>query len=239
MGSSNGGENEKPEHKVYLDAFWIDQTEVTNAMFRRFVEATGYRTDAKENGGELIYIAQVLGLIAQTPVHVYDVDWEHPQGTGSNLKGLDNYPVVQVNWDDANAYCRWAGRNLPTEAQWEKAARGTDGRIYPWGDEAPDLSRSGTSEVSMAEVGKYPKEASPYGAFDIVGNVHEWVADWYDDKYYFSSPTRNPLGPVSGSSHVLRGGRFGYKLSIVNASYRNNLNTRNNYTGFRCALSVQ
>jgi iron(II)-dependent oxidoreductase len=122
----------------------------------------------------------------------------------------DDHPIVNVSWYDAVAYCEWAGVQLPTEAQWEKAARGTDGRIYPWGDEWDD-SKCNNYETGIEEttpVGSYTQGTSPYGVMDMVGNVWEWCADWYDEKYYASAPNRNPQGPSAGIRRVLRGGSW-------------------------------
>jgi eukaryotic-like serine/threonine-protein kinase len=156
--------SEQPEHKVNLDAFWIDQTEVTNAMFAKCVL-----------DGECMPQSSLRS------------------GTRGSYYGdtkFDDYPVIYVNWNQAIAYCVWAGRSLPTEAQWEKAARGTDGRTYPWGDTAPSsilLNYNGGVGDTSA-VGGYESGKSPYGAYDMAGNVKEWVNDWYDRNYYQISP---------------------------------------------------
>jgi formylglycine-generating enzyme required for sulfatase activity len=236
MGSADSDKdadsNEKPQHKVYLDAYWIDQTEVTNSMFARFVSARGYKTDAEKLGSGYTFSGT-------TWPDVKGADWQHPGGPDTNIRGLDTFPVVLVSWNDAQAYCEWAVRQLPTEAQWEKAARGTDGRLYPWGNTAPDSNRLNfTSQVGKTtEVGKYPTGASPYGAYDMAGNVWEWVADWYDEKYYGSSPPQNPTGPTSGSSRVLRGGSWFSVAQIVRSAYRgrNTPEDRYNIMGFRCS----
>jgi len=139
MGSpiSEGIANEWPQHTVYLDAFWIDQTEVTNRQFEKFVQATGYRTDAEKEGTGGKFVGSY-----DSPARVDGADWRHPDGPDSSLGGRAEYPVVQVSWNDAQAYCKWAGARLPTEAQWEKAARGTDERRYPWGNQEPASMRS-------------------------------------------------------------------------------------------------
>jgi serine/threonine-protein kinase len=207
--------NEMPRRTVYLDAFWIDQTEVTNAMFAKFVAQTGYETDAEKEGAGI-----VLDLFARDWKLTQGADWQHPRGPTTDIQGLDDHPVVQVNWNDATAYCEWAGRRLPTEAEWEKAARGTDGRTYPWGNQPPAENllnfADGNLNVPMADrgeddgypftapVGSYPDGASPYGVLDMSGNVWERVDDWYSDTYD-SSPARNPTGPPSGDWRIIRG----------------------------------
>jgi formylglycine-generating enzyme required for sulfatase activity/predicted Ser/Thr protein kinase len=210
MGSETGDGDEKLVHTVYLDAFWIDQTEVTNAMFARFVAETGY------------------------------------QNAGSSGGGDSTHPVTGVDWNNAAAYCEWAQRQLPNEAQWEKAARGTDGRIYPWGNQDPDctLANSYNNAIgkncvgSTTPIGSYPYGASPYGALDMAGNVWEWVDDWYQSDYYADSPERNPTGPTSGEDRVLRGGSWNYHWSSLRTSNRrgNNPDLRHDNFGFRCAV---
>jgi formylglycine-generating enzyme required for sulfatase activity len=188
-------EDEQPQHTAYLDAFWIDKTEVTNAKYQRCVEAG----------------------VCQVPT---TCDWGEP--TYGDVSKAE-HPVVCVRWHDAKAYCEWAGARLPTEAEWEKAARGTGGQIHPWGNDF-DGSKLNSCDVNCphewrdvsandgyiytAPVGSYPGGASPYGALDMAGNAWEWVADGYDPGYYNQSPTRNPPGPDSGEKRVLRGGSW-------------------------------
>lgn len=177
--------DEKPAHTVYLDAFWIDQTEMTNKKYQMCVDAGACGPPS--------------ALESLT----------HPKYYGN--PEFDNYPVVYVSWEQASAYCAWAKRRLPTEAEWEKAARGTDARIYPWGNEEPhkDLLNYNLNLPDVVEVGSYPNGASPYGAYDMSGNVREWVNDWYSANYYESSPASNPLGPESGDRRVTRSGSPG------------------------------
>jgi formylglycine-generating enzyme required for sulfatase activity len=246
MGSAVGGESdERPQHTISLDAFWIDQTEVTNAMFSRFVSLTDYQTDAESSGG---------GWISANTFD-NDANWRNPYGAGSVIVGLEDHPVVQVSWNDAAAYCDWAGSRLPTEAEWEKAARGPDGWTYPWGNQTGAGNLVNFADRNLVEAhadesvddgfeftartGSYPAGASSYGALDMSGNVWEWVSDWYDEAYYENSPSDNPTGPSSGEMRVLRGGSYFQRMANVRAAERISANPdeRWTYAGFRCARS--
>ncbi|MDO8546827.1 MAG: formylglycine-generating enzyme family protein, partial [Nitrospirales bacterium] len=215
----NQAEEDAPPHRVYLDAFYIDRHEVTNGRYLKFVEATRHRA----------------------PQHVVDPQYDLWAGTALS-QGVADLPVVNVDWSDADAYCRWAGKRLPTEAEWEKAARGTDSRIYPWGNEAPSLARLNFSRRwqgvhTLQPVGNYEAGNSPYGAQDMAGNVWEWVGDWYDAGAYAAGPARNPQGPSSGSSKILRGGSWTNSAETVRATHRReeDPDMRNSDSGFRCA----
>ncbi len=208
MGSySSGQSDERPHHAVTLDSFWIDRTEVTNAMYSACVaagqcEESEYADDSAYNG--------------------------------------DNYPVVGVSWYDAQDYCQWVGGQLPTEAQWEYAARGTDGRLYPWGEETPTCERAqfnGCGGRTVA-VGNLPAGNSWVEVADMAGNVWEWVADWYDSDYYDTSPSENPTGPTSGDYKVLRGGSWNSSPVYLRVAYRNYNNPGSRYAdiGFRCVV---
>jgi len=156
---------------------------------------------------------------------------------------IDDHPVVNVTWDDAVAYAKWAGAALPTEAQWEKAVRGTDGRLYPWGN-AWDADKCNNwlaknSPHKTSPVGSYPAGISPYGCMDMAGNVWQWCADWYGADYYQHSPTQNPIGPTTGTARVLRGGSWNYFATrFFRATYRSRFDPmlRIDYIGFRCAV---
>lgn len=221
MGSDYGSFDEKPAHSVNLDAFWIDKTEVTNVMYAQCVE----------DGA--------CDQPRQTAAATRSSYYGNPE--------FDNYPVVFVSWNDARSYCSWAVRRLPSEAEWEKAARGSDALEFPWGNNSPseDLLNYDNNMRDTTEAGKYPKGASPYGVLDMAGNVWEWVADWYDNAYYRSSPKSNPSGPDSGNLHVFRGGSWfrvwgQSSYSAVRTWNRNKSESTdaNYYFGFRCAISA-
>lgn len=211
MGSDSGDSNEKPVHAVVLDAFWIDKFEVTNAMYAFCVKAGKCPLPQSPKSSTLTAY------------------FSNPQ--------YDNYPMIYVTWGNANAYCDWAGRRLPTEAEWEKAARGTDGRIYPWGNKFPDktLLNFNKEVGDTTEVGKYPDGASPYGALDMAGNVWEWVQSKYKAYPYNATDGREKL---DGSDvRVLRGGAWYLYDYYARASYRGGDSPSyfSNYIGFRCA----
>jgi formylglycine-generating enzyme required for sulfatase activity len=210
-------DDERPVHKVFIDAFKIDKYPVTNEQFEKFVNATNYVTDAEKRGDE--------------------TTWR----TFYTFKKR-NHPVVYVSWNDAQSYAKWAGKRLPTEAEWEKAARGTDGRRYPWGDEFDkNKCNTGESEIDgTTPVGIYPDGKSPYGVMDMAGNVWEWCEDWYDENYYEHSPRTNPKGPESGEFRVLRGGSWYLNQHRARCSSRSS-NHPNDYwlnLGFRCAEDI-
>jgi eukaryotic-like serine/threonine-protein kinase len=183
-GDSEAAADEYPQRRVYLDAFWIDKTEVTVGEYRKFCQTTGRSMpEAPEFGGQ-----EDSSLVQE------------------------NNPIVYVSWEDASAYAAWANKRLPTEAEWEKAARGTDGRKYPWGN-TWDSERCNFISIDdgfryASPVGSFPSGASPYGCLDMAGNVAEWCEDWYGETYYATGPSRNPTGPSSGQQRVLRGGDF-------------------------------
>ena len=244
--------DESPQHIVYLDAYWIDQTEVSVAMFRTFVEATGYETTAERDGWGAPYKARPE---EEEWPHVPGTTWQHPQSPDSSAS--EDHPVVQVSWEDATAYCEWAGGKLPTEAQWEKAARGTDDRLWPWGT-SYDGNRGSFCDAQCpverwkqetyddgyaltAPVGNFPSGASPYGALDMAGNVWEWVADWYGENYYAYSPSENPTGPSYATERTQRGGAWYDNGSWVRTTVRHSTppQTRADDLGFRCAFPVE
>jgi len=211
MGSNVGDPEDKPAHTVDLPAYEIDRFEVTNADFATFVEATGYQTFAEKQNYQ---------------------SWRDEWEVGVE----DNHPVVMVTWDDATAYCEWLGKRLPTEAEWEKAARGDDGRTYPWGNEW-DSAKVNMKDAGLrgtAAVGSFGDSASPYGVDDMIGNVWEWTADWYQP--YPDNTTEDPY--YGENFRVTRGGGwFDEKpqASTFNRNAADPTKTANDDLGFRCA----
>ena len=211
MGSSMGSADEQPEHRVYVGAFFMDLHQVSVRQYARFVEATH---------------------------HEVPPDW-------SVMNRPQHYdrPIANVDWEDAVTFCKWAGKRLPTEAEWEKAARGTDGRTYPWGNVHPTrLHATAGKEVwsnhsALTPGGMLEEGKSPYGIYDMAGNVWEWVSDWYDQDYYKTSPPKNPTGPSTGWTKVVRGGSWGSNAEGLRSAERETHvpSFRGFGTGFRCA----
>jgi formylglycine-generating enzyme required for sulfatase activity len=250
MGSVSGvgNANEHPQNTQNVDAFWIDQTEVTNSMFALFIKDTKNKTDAEIAKQSYSFVNDKWQLVE-------GADWAHPFGPTTTISGFENYPVALVSWKDAFAYCEWVGRTLPTEAQWEKAARGTNGSIYPWGDAVPsgDLvnfadssSHFSTSDKTIndgyefsAPVGSFPKGASVYRALDIAGNVWEWVSSLAQGYPYSATDGRENPTPVG--KRLIRGGSwFDAPVSLRAADrYEFDQTYTGLNTGFRCALPIQ
>ena len=223
MGSENGNTDEKPAHNVYLESYYIDKYEVTNSLYSVCV-----------NSGICL-----------------------PPENFRSFGGLDyyydkskvDYPVIYVDWNSAVTYCEWRGARLPTEAEWEKAARGSDSRIYPWGSSIPDSrngcnyanytyhSWGGNCSLDGSAVGQTALGKSPYGVYDMAGNVAEWVADWYSPKYYSESSYKNPLGPTTGTQKIVRGGSWYDNASSIRIFLRSQRlpDDVNPLVGFRCA----
>ncbi|HLJ92067.1 MAG TPA: formylglycine-generating enzyme family protein [Gemmataceae bacterium] len=284
MGDSEGlFPDARPVHKVYVDGFWMDRTEVTNAQFARFVDATGYVTVAERPPdprefpevpaeklvpGSIVFTPPDKDVSLDRPLSwwrwVPGANWRHPEGPGSTIEGKEQHPVVQICWHDAQAYAQWAGKRLPTEAEWEYAARGgLEQKRYCWGDDLlpggkwqaniwqGDFPRVNTREDGFertAPVGSYP--ANGFGLFDMAGNVWEWCADWYRPDYYAVSPAQNPRGPNSSydpnepdlPKRVQRGGSF-LCSDVYCVRYRPGARGKGepgsaaSHIGFRCARS--
>lgn len=286
-----GRPDEYPQHAVHVDGFYMDATEVTNAMFMQFVKATGYKTTAERTpdweelkkqlppgtpkpADSLLAAASLVFTPPSHPIQLNDVgqwwqwvkgaDWRHPQGPGSSIKGKENLPVVQVSWDDAMAYAKWAGKRLPTEAEWEWAARaGLTNQPFTWGVEPVD---KGQPKANIWQ-GRFPDHntiadgyarispvksfaANAYGLYDVAGNVWEWCSDWYRSDYYSQSGGKksiNPAGPAASydpeeptvPKRVVRGGSFLCHASYcssyrVSARMKTSPDTGLEHTGFRC-----
>lgn len=232
--------HEQPQHTVYLDSFYMDKYEVTNTQFEKFVKETGYLTDAEKEGWGYVWEGTNVWP------RISGANWRTPLGPGSTIRDRMNHPVIQVSYNDAVAYANWAGKRLPTEAEWEKSARGdTDDRLFPWGNEwdPGKLNSIGTGPLTTMPVGSFPSGVSPYGLHDMVGNVWEWVADWYHPHYYQNSINiPNPKGPTSGVHRVLRGACYRNNHNVARCSHRDNYvsvpDFRTQLGGFRCAKDV-
>ena len=214
-GTDHGGFDEQPQRTLVLDAFAIDRYEVTNFQYQQFVDATGHR----KSGPPSRYAKNM-----------------------SRMRGI-NQPVVYVSWDDAETFCHWKGKRLPTEAEWEKAMRGTDGRLWPWGNvEQPNganWARVQDGFEVAAPVGAFLTDTSPYGVMDGAGNVMEWVDDWYAETYFKEAPEQNPQSPEYGTFRALRGGGYATTGADIRITSRSKMvqDFRDETIGFRCAVS--
>jgi formylglycine-generating enzyme required for sulfatase activity len=210
MGSPTGDSDEQPAHKVHVDAFSMDKYEVTVGQYAAFLQAKGIDPPS---------------------------DWKT-----MNQPAHQKRPIANVDSTDAAAYCQWAGKRLPTEAEWEMAARGTDGRLYPWGNDPPTPLHANFGKTDwnnhgvLAPIGSFEEGKSPYGIYDMAGNVWEWVSDWYDYNYYKISPSQNPTGPSSGGTKVIRGGSWYSNPRAMRSANRSLISpTDQGLNGFRCA----
>ena len=203
--------NERPVHTVYLSGFFVAPFPVTNQDYGEFVQVTGYNI----------------------PIH-----WRE----GSFPTGTGDHPVTNVSWQDAQAYAEWCGARLPTEAEWEKAARGTDQRAYPWGDRFVEGERCNSNEIvgTTTPVDEFPDGRSPYGVWDMAGNVLEWCSDYYDEEYYRHSPQANPKGPAGGQERTVRGGTFADARSALRTTHRagHAEDHARDDVGFRCVMDL-
>jgi formylglycine-generating enzyme required for sulfatase activity len=271
MGSEQGLADESPAHTLNLSGFWMDKFEVTNGEFEEFTEATGYTTYSEQVGDSLVFSSPQENHAMRTgPLDwwglVEHADWQTPEGDSSSIEDKLDHPVVQVNYDDANAYCQWQDKELPSEAQFEYAARGgKTGTIYSWGDEPLHVSGKVSNTwqgnfplendavdgyLTTAPVGSFP--ANDFGFYDLTGNVWEWVQDWYHPQYYAMSPSRNPAGVAKADSmdpnepetakRSVRGGSFlcadNYCSGFrLSARMPADPSTATNHTGFRCVVN--
>lgn len=261
-------DGEGPVREVSLAPFHLDRTAVTNEQFAAFVEATGYRTEAEEHGWSFVFHNQIpkahlkrirfdRAFGVEWWARVEGACWRKPGGPGTNIRKKKDHPAVHVSWHDATAFAHWAGKRLPTEAEWECAARGGAARqLYPWGDE---LTPGGKHQCNIWQ-GRFPEEdtaedgfagtaparsfrANAYGLYNMMGNTWDWVADWFDPTYPARAPSDNPTGPEQGRERIIRGGSFLCHASYCNR-YRNSARTKVTpdsstcHLGFRCAISA-
>ena len=229
--SGEGDDDERPQHKVYVDAFYMDKHEVTNAQYKKFVEATSHVTEAEKRGKSWVW----TGKWEEMP----GANWHHPGGPRSEIGEILGHPVIHVSWDDAIAYARWAGKRLPTEAEWEYACRAGNTTKYFFGNSERGLGEYAwyTSNSSNKTHPAGQKKANAWGLCDMYGNVWEWCSDWYDKDYYRNSPSRNPAGPTNGHSRAIRGGSWRANPAYMRSGNRHIFTPGYTYDliGFRCA----
>ena len=260
-------DGEGPIREVIVKPFQIDRNPVTNEIFAKFISATGYKTEAERFGWSFVFWSHipedrfeelVEDTVAAAPwwCKVSGVAWNTPEGPGSNIDGREKHPVIQVSWNDAQAFCAWSGQRLPTEAEWEYAARGgLVQKIHPWGDKLrPDNQHrmniwQGTfpSEDTGDDgyTGTCPVDAFPpndFGLYSVTGNTWEWCADWFDPTFHVTASRDNPQGPPDGVARVMKGGSFLCHRSYCNryrvaARSSNTPDSAGSNIGFRCALS--
>ena len=273
MGSDQGLKDEAPARPVEISGFWIDKYEVTNSQFKQFVDATAYATGAERFGDSMVFQSPAARSLSElVPLSwwklVEEADWRHPEGPNDTIIARTNHPVVQVNYEDALSFCNWQGKTLPTEAQFEFAARGgREGQIYSWGDQPihreqavtnhwqgtfPIKNENTDGHAGSAPVGSYP--ANDFGLYDITGNVWEWVSDWYHPNAYVILKDRNPIGVTRHQSfdpsepnlpkRGIRGGSFlcseNYCQGFrVSARMPADPESATNHTGFRCVIPTR
>ncbi len=258
-------DGEGPVRRIFLDAFLMDRTPVTNEAFARFIDSTGYRTEAERFGWSFVFerdLPECLRASEAVPgvewwKRIDGACWKHPECPDSSLSGRSDHPVVQVSWNDAAAYAAWAGKRLPTEAEWEYAARGgLEQKLYSWGDELMpggehrcniwqgSFPLQNTAEDGFA--GLCPVHAFPangFGFFSMTGNTWEWCADWFDAEYHVDATRMNPVGPPAGTTRVLKGGSYLCHQSYCNryrvaARSSNTPDSGTSNMGFRCVLDL-
>lgn len=262
------GDGEGPVREVFLDAFSIDRYPVTNERFGEFVCATGYRTDAERFGWSFVFwlhipkrrfdeLVEDTVAAAQWWCKVRGARWDAPEGPGSTIRGREQHPVVHISWSDATAFAAWSGQRLPTEAEWEYAARGgLVQKLYPWGDklrpagkhmcniwqgEFPDHDTGDDGYTGTCPVDAFPPNG--FGLYSVTGNTWEWCADWFDANFHRTADPHNPKGPAEGTARVMKGGSFLCHKSYCNryrvaARTSNTPDSSTSNIGFRCAHSA-
>ncbi|WP_233581243.1 formylglycine-generating enzyme family protein [Acidipila sp. EB88] len=266
LASGFPADGEGPVRTVQLDPFYIDTASVTNAAFAQFVEATNYRTEAEHFGWAFVFVGDLVDAASHAQSvagvewwrRVDGADWAHPEGPGTDVSERAEHPVVQVSWNDAAAFAAWAGKRLPTEAEWEYAARGgLDQKLYPWGDE---LTPGGVHRCNIWQgtfplhntaedgyAGTAPVQAyapNDFGLYSMTGNTWEWCADWFHTTFHADATRVNPVGPPDGTARVLKGGSYLCHASYCNryrvaARSSNTPDSATSNLGFRCARDVE
>jgi formylglycine-generating enzyme required for sulfatase activity len=265
LASGFPADGEGPVRSVRVDPFYMDITPVTNAGFARFIRETDYRTEAEQFGWSFVFVGDLAdpGLHVQSVVgvewwrRVDGADWQHPEGPGSDVRERADHPVVHVSWNDAVTFAAWAGKRLPTEAEWEYAARGgLDQMLYPWGDELtpggvhrcniwqgtfPAENTADDGYAGTAAVQAYPP--NDFGLYSMTGNTWEWCADWFDASFHADTTRLNPVGPPDGTARVLKGGSYLCHESYCNryrvaARSSNTPDSTTTNLGFRCVRDV-